>query len=65
MNITETEAINRLERVKNLHEGVAYKAGEADDDVDIACAECQMPWPCATYKIIEPPKLNDDQEPPY
>jgi hypothetical protein len=52
-----------LTKIENLHEGVAYKAGYADDDVDMACAECQMPWPCATYKLIHPPKNNMEEAP--
>lgn len=53
----------KLKQIENLHEGVAYKAGEEDDDVDTACAECQMPHPCATYKIINPRNDNGEEAP--
>lgn len=55
----------KLKKIENLHEGVPYKAGEEDDDIDTACAECQMPWPCATYKLINPPEDNGDGEAPF
>jgi hypothetical protein len=57
--VGDTDAV-KLKKIENLHEGVSYKAGEADDDVDEYCAECNMPHPCATYKIINPPNYDGE-----
>lgn len=61
-SVGDTDAV-KLKKIEHLHEGIEYKAGEADDDVDSACAECQMPWPCATYKIINPPPKYEGEAP--